>query len=184
MVRRYRRGARSEYGRRSIRVRIKAAPPKVQRGAMGRSEKASLRRLIAAHRKLQQGVSLTKVSENLTPEEADLLARGRDAISLAGGDLDQIEQEISIGRPSIGPKLIPIMKKGSLTKHGYSTKKSEEARHRALNKAVAEYGALSVFRKLKAQETLRKRTQPKTRDIFAADADWVRDQFKVDGFAS
>jgi hypothetical protein len=35
------------------------------------------------------------VSENLTPEEADLLARGRDAVSLAGGDLDQIEQEIS-----------------------------------------------------------------------------------------
>jgi hypothetical protein len=126
MVRRYRRGAGSEYGRRSIRVRVKA-----------------------------------------TPRRRGYVAIRRD-----------------IGRLGIGPKLIPIMEKGSLTKHGYSTKKSEEARHRALNKAVAEYGALSVFRKLKAQETLRKRTQPKTRDIFAADADWVREQFKVDGFAS
>jgi len=89
-----------------------------------------------------------------------------------------------IGRPGIGPRLIPIMEKGTLTKHGYSTKKGEEARRRALRKAVDEFGALSVFRKLKAQETLRKRTQPKARDIFAADADWVRDQFKVDGFTS
>ena len=89
-----------------------------------------------------------------------------------------------IGKPGVGPKLIPIMEKGSLTKYGYSSKKSEQARHVALNKAVEEYGALSVFRKLKAQETLRKRTQPKAREIFASDAEYVRDQYKVDGFES
>ena len=85
-----------------------------------------------------------------------------------------------IGQPGIGPKLIPIIEKGSLSKHGYSTKKGESARRQALKKAVKAFGALSVFRKLKAQETLRKRTQPKTREIFAGDAQWVREQFKED----
>ena len=89
-----------------------------------------------------------------------------------------------IGRAGVGPKLIPIMEKGTLTKYGYSTKKNTGARRQALEKAVKEYGALSVFRKLKAQETLRKRSQPKAREIFATDAEWVREQFKPDGFVS
>jgi hypothetical protein len=89
-----------------------------------------------------------------------------------------------IGKPGVGPKLIPIMEKGTLTKHGYSIKKGEQARHATLKKAVEEYGSLSVFRKLKAQETLRKRTQPKAREVFASDADWIRDQYKEDGFES
>ena len=89
-----------------------------------------------------------------------------------------------VGKPGIGPKLIPIMEKGSLSKYGYSTKKGEGARRQALEKAVKKYGSLSVFRKLKAQETLRKRTQPKARGIFASDAEWVRNQYKTDGFVS
>ena len=89
-----------------------------------------------------------------------------------------------VGRPGIGPKLIPIIKRGALSKHGYSTKKGAGARRRALERAVREYGALSVFRKLKAQETLRKRTQPKARKVFASDAEWVRDRYKTDGFVS
>lgn len=89
-----------------------------------------------------------------------------------------------VGKPGIGPKLIPIIEKGSLSKYGYSTKKSGRARRQGLKKAVKAYGALSVFRKLKAMETLRKRTQPKAREIFAADAEYVREQFKPDGFVS
>jgi len=122
----YRKRGSSEYGRRTIRVRVKASP----------------------HR------------------------RGYVAVRK------------DVGKPGIGPKLIPIMEKGTLTKHGYSIKKDEAARHRALNKAVSEYGALSVFRKLKAQETLRKRTQPKAREVFASDAEWLRGQYKEDGFES
>lgn len=80
-----------------------------------------------------------------------------------------------LGNPGIGPTVIPIMAKGSLSKFGYSTKKSDQARHAALDKAVKKYGAMTVFRKLQAQVILRKRTQPKIRDIFTRDAEWVRD---------
>lgn len=89
-----------------------------------------------------------------------------------------------IGKPGKGPKLIVIKEKGALRKHGYSIKKSEAARHRALASAVAEYGALSVFKKLNAQYVFRKRTDPAAARIFEADRDWVRDQYKVDGFVS
>lgn len=87
-----------------------------------------------------------------------------------------------VGKPGKGPSLITIAGEGSLTKHGYSTKKSATARRRALRKAIDEYGSLSVFRKLKAQEALRERTQPDARRVFASDAEWVRRHFKTDGF--
>ena len=95
-----------------------------------------------------------------------------------------VAEREDLGRPGIGPKLIPIIEKGSLSKHGYSTKKSEVTRRRALKKAIKEYGALSVYRKLKAMETLRKRIQPKAREVFASDAEWVKSQHKIDGFVS
>jgi len=95
-----------------------------------------------------------------------------------------VAERPDLGRPGIGPKLIPIVEKGSLTRYGYSIKKSAEARRNAIAKAVKKYGALSVFRKLSAQVRLRKRTQTQAREIFESDADWVRSQFKVDGFTS
>jgi len=76
------------------------------------------------------------------------------------------------------------MEKGSLSKYGYSTKKSEPSRREALKKAIREYGALKVARKLQAQVTLRKRTQPQTRRMFEQDLEWVRSQYKEDGFVS
>jgi len=88
-----------------------------------------------------------------------------------------------VGRPGRGPKLIPI-EKGKLSRFGYSTKKSARARHAALNKAVKEYGALSVARMLQAQIILRKRTQPHVRRIFEEDRDWLEKKYGIDGFAS
>ena len=88
-----------------------------------------------------------------------------------------------VGKPGKGPKVIPI-EKGKLSKLGYSTKKSERARHAALNKAVKKYGALSVFRALNAQVILRKRTQPEAMEIFEADRDWIAQKYRMDGFAS
>jgi len=81
-----------------------------------------------------------------------------------------------LGKPGVGPKLIPIIEKGSLSKLGYSTKKSIQARHAALDKAIQKYGPLTVFRKLKAQVTLRKRTQPEARKVFEEDAEWVHEK--------
>jgi len=89
-----------------------------------------------------------------------------------------------LGKPGIGPKLIEIKRTGSLTKHGYSIKKSVQARHEALNKAIKDFGALSVFRKLMAQATLRKRTYPKARKVFEEDAGWVRSNYKMNGFTN
>ena len=89
-----------------------------------------------------------------------------------------------VGKPGNGPKLIVITEKGALRRHGYSVKKDEGARHRALTKAIGEYGALSVYRKLNAQYVFRKNYDPKNAARFKADAEWVRDKFKVDGFVS
>ena len=83
------------------------------------------------------------------------------------------QEREDLGLPGKGPKLIPIMEKGSLTKFGYSTKKSDQARHAALDKAINAYGKLTVFHKLLAQVNLRKRTQPKAREVFEEDAKWV-----------
>ncbi len=88
-----------------------------------------------------------------------------------------------VGKPGKGPKLIVIKKPGALRKHGYSIKKSRLARRKALTRAIEEYGALSVFRKLVAQYVFRKNYNPKAAKIFKADADWVRESYKVDGFA-
>jgi len=91
-----------------------------------------------------------------------------------------------LGKPGKGPKLIVIKERGALRKHGYSIKKSAAARHRALEKAIKEYGALSVFRKLKAMETLRKNIPKfrKAKKIFSEDAEYIREKYKVDGFVS
>lgn len=89
------------------------------------------------------------------------------------------------GRPEVR---IPVSK-GKLSKFGYSTGKSYTVRHRALNKAVKEYGALNVHQKLNAQVILRKNAnintkKGKTRKVFKEDADWVRQNFNVDGFTN
>jgi hypothetical protein len=89
-----------------------------------------------------------------------------------------------LGKPGKGPRLIVIKEKGALTKHGYSVKKSEAARHRALASAIREFGALDVYRKLNAQYVFRKNYDPGNAARFKADAEWVKDNFKVDGFAS
>jgi len=89
-----------------------------------------------------------------------------------------------LGKPGIGPRLIEFTKPGSLRKHGYSASKSEQARRRALGKAIKDYGALSVSRKLQALVTLRKRTQPKMREIFENDLAWVRENYKTNGYSS
>lgn len=89
-----------------------------------------------------------------------------------------------LGKPGKGPKLIVIKEKGALRKHGYSVKKGEAARHRALASAIREYGALSVYRKLNAQYVFRKNYDPENAARFKADMEWVKENFKVDGFAS
>ena len=72
----------------------------------------------------------------------------------------------------IGP-----LRKGEMTKFGYSVTKSEEARHEALKKAVAALGALSTYRKLDAVAKLSVRIAPDASRIFKKDRDWVQRKF-------
>jgi hypothetical protein len=82
------------------------------------------------------------------------------------------------GKPGKGvEKPIGPMRKGEMTKFGYSSKKSVEERHSALRLAVAQLGALDTYRKLDAVAKLGVRVAPDAARTFAADRDWVAKTF-------
>lgn len=70
-------------------------------------------------------------------------------------------------------KVIPPLQKGKLRDFGYSVKEPATQRHKALDKAVKEYGATSVARKLTAVATLQKNTNPKASSTFKKDEKYV-----------
>ena len=80
----------------------------------------------------------------------------------------------NLGMPGKGPKAIGPLRKGELAKHGYSFRTGEESRHRALRHAVAEFGALGVYRKLDAVAKLTERTIPEAAKVYEKDRNWVR----------
>ena len=85
-----------------------------------------------------------------------------------------------LGKPGKGvpdKQAIGPLRKGEMTKFGYSSKLGEEARHEALKKAVAALGVLSTYRKLDAVAKLSMRVAPDSSRIFAADRDWVEQKF-------
>jgi hypothetical protein len=81
------------------------------------------------------------------------------------------------GKQSIGP-----LRKGELSKHGYTMRESEELRHKALRKAIDEYGALGVYRKLDAVAKLTERTIPDASKIYSKDRNWVKESFNLKAF--
>lgn len=76
------------------------------------------------------------------------------------------------------PKSIGPLRKGELSKYGYSFRETTEKRHTALNKAIKAYGALSVFRKLDAVYKLSKNKISRVADVFKADRNWVYEKYK------
>lgn len=62
------------------------------------------------------------------------------------------------GLPGKGPKILPKLKEGTL--EGYSTKKSDLSRHRALLKHSRENSKGMVIKKLNAVKILTKNTSP------------------------
>jgi hypothetical protein len=74
-------------------------------------------------------------------------------------------------------KRIGPLKKGELTRFGYSSFSGVESRHAALKKAVEELGALNIYHKLDAVAKLGVRVAPEASKIFAADRDWVRSHY-------
>ena len=82
------------------------------------------------------------------------------------------------GKPGTGiPVSIGPLRKGELSKHGYSFRKSEGARHTALKSAVNEYGALGVFRKIDAVAKLTKTTIPEASKVYTEDRTWIQSKF-------
>jgi hypothetical protein len=81
------------------------------------------------------------------------------------------------GPRSKSSKLFGPLKKGELARYGYSFRASESQRHAALKKAVLEYTALGVYRKLDAVAKLTEHTAPKASKAFATDREWVRKSF-------
>lgn len=72
------------------------------------------------------------------------------------------------------------LRKGDLIKYGYQYRLSDALRHRALKKAIKQYGTLEVYHKLDAVAKLSKRTAPDASDIFFRDREWVREQLHSD----
>jgi len=75
------------------------------------------------------------------------------------------------------PKSIGPLRKGELSKHGYSFRKSQLARHRALKLAVHDFGPLGVFRKLDAVSKLTERTVPEASKTYHNDKMWIKEKF-------
>jgi len=71
------------------------------------------------------------------------------------------------------------LRRGELKKYGYSYRESTDNRHTALKKAIDEFGALGVFRKLDVIAKLSKRTVPEAANIFKDDREWVQDKYKL-----
>lgn len=82
-------------------------------------------------------------------------------------------------RPGIGP-----LRKGELSKFGYEhvTTMSVSDRHAALEKAIKEFGSLSVWRKLNAVHVYTRRLSPSTSSIFKDDMNWIRNKYGLKAF--
>jgi hypothetical protein len=84
------------------------------------------------------------------------------------------------GLPGKGPvngEGIGKLRKGDLIKYGYQYRLSDLTREKALKKAIAAYGAMSVYHKLDAVAKLSLRTSPDASAIFERDRDWVKHTF-------
>ena len=80
------------------------------------------------------------------------------------------------GKAEPGKQIGPL-RKGELKKYGYVYRFPTAQRHAALQKAVGEFGALGVYRKLNAVAKLSIRTAPAASEVFQADRNWVQSQY-------
>jgi len=71
------------------------------------------------------------------------------------------------------------LRKGELKKHGYIYLETRAVREAALRRAVAEFGALGVYRKLDVIAKLSKHTVPEAAKVFKADREWIREHYKL-----
>jgi len=82
-----------------------------------------------------------------------------------------------VGKRGRGPKVIPPLQEGELSKHGYRFTKPARVRHLALSKSVKEDGYRKVLGRLIALQVLFKRTKPRFSKIAASDRMWLVKKF-------
>ena len=70
-----------------------------------------------------------------------------------------------------------LLVRGKLREFGYSVYLPEKERQKALDKAVKEYGGLSVYRKLIAVYTLNKNRAPEIARRFRKDANYIKNKY-------
>jgi len=73
--------------------------------------------------------------------------------------------------------LIGPLKKGLMTKMGYSVGAKAKTRRRAVDKAVKKYGKLSTLRKLNAVAVYTRRTSPMKSRKFKSDVKYVQKKY-------
>jgi hypothetical protein len=78
-----------------------------------------------------------------------------------------------VGARGRGPKVIPTLAEGELSKHGYSMSASSATRRRALAKSVREDGYKTTVGRMIALQVLFKRTRPSYSAKAIADRRWL-----------
>jgi len=83
------------------------------------------------------------------------------------------------GKTPTSKKVLPVLKKGELSKHGYAANKSDLGRHRALSKAIGNSSdkAHKVIKRLTVIATYTKNTQPGNYKKYKKDAQWVHEKY-------
>ena len=71
-------------------------------------------------------------------------------------------------------RVLPLLKKGSLTKFGYTVHESADTRRKALHKALKEYGYSSLIKKLNAVRLLTRNTSPGNSKIYDSDIKYLQ----------
>jgi Family of unknown function (DUF5771) len=79
-----------------------------------------------------------------------------------------------VGAATRSPARFGPLRKGELTKLGYSSKYPDEQRYIALRKAVEKYGALGVYRKLDAVAKLTVHSIPAASVVYVKDREWIK----------
>lgn len=81
-----------------------------------------------------------------------------------------------LGLKGKGPKVIPPLKKGTITQFGYSSNDTDVKRHNALKKAIKGLDKATVIHKLNAVAVLTANTNPQRSSTFKSDMEWVQGQ--------
>ena len=71
-------------------------------------------------------------------------------------------------------RVLPLLKKGSLTKFGYTIHESAEKRRSSLRKALKAYGYSTLIKKLNAVKILTKNTSPTNSKIYGIDIKYLQ----------